>query len=143
MGHFSEKLHDLATEPSIKRRCRLIGQDQRGVVGQRPGNRHSLLLAAGKRIWIVVRTTILKQVCVQQRRVSPSELALKLVLRLRCSRRHLPLLFRAKGLDGFQSRSSSGGVEAEEDAYQDRKRERDGCCGPGDQRRPVTERGNG
>ena len=49
-----EELHDLVARPGIEVACRLIGQDDRRVVHERPGNGDPLLLAAGKLVRMMV-----------------------------------------------------------------------------------------
>ena len=44
----AEHLHDLVAGRGVEVAGRLVGQDDVGVVDQRPGDRHALLLAAGE-----------------------------------------------------------------------------------------------
>ena len=45
-GNGPEQSHDIAARVGIQIARRLVGQDDRGCIQQRPGNHHTLLLAA-------------------------------------------------------------------------------------------------
>ena len=52
-AHLTNQCHRLECIPVIEVASRLIRQNQSGSVGQRPGNRHALLLANGKLAWLM------------------------------------------------------------------------------------------
>ena len=54
----AEELHDLLARRLVERAGRLVRQQERRVGCQRTGNRHALLLSAGKLILIMVHSVL-------------------------------------------------------------------------------------
>jgi len=48
MGDFAEELHHLSAPVAVERGGGFVGKDEAGLVGQRAGDGHALLLAAGE-----------------------------------------------------------------------------------------------